>query len=171
MTMQPISLLALMFFITTAWAAGSTVKFGAFEQCREKAIKLRPGQIIKVELKREDDEEVYEFDIRDNENRDWDIECVASSGEIVEIEEEIFGINDSRFSEQMNIDYSQAKRIAVEHFPGEVIEIEYELEESGLAVFEFDILQSSGKEMKVEINARTGELHETSIELWQVGYE
>lgn len=144
---------------------------GAFEQCREKAMALRPGQVIKVELKQENDKDVYEFDIRDEENRDWDIECAAASGEIVEIEEEIFGVNDPRFREQMKIGYSEAKAIALKQYPGEIIEIEYELEASGLAVFEFDILQASGREMKLEINARTGELHESSIEIWQVGYE
>ena len=71
----------------------------------------------------------------------------------------------------MNIGYNEAKNKALTQYPGEIIEIEYELEQDGLAVYEFDILQASGREMKIEINARNGELHETSIEIWQVGYE
>ena len=165
------SLLSLIFVVPIVHAADTVTKSGAFEQCREKATALRPGQVIKVELKQEEGVEIYEFDIRDEENHDWDIECSAASGEIVEIEEEIFGINDPRFSEQMKIGYSKAKAIALENYPGEIIEIEYELEDSGLAVYEFDILQASGREMKIEINARNGELHETSVEMWQVGYE
>ena len=43
--------------------------------------------------------------------------------------------------------------------PGEIIEIEYELEESGLAVYEFDILQASGREIKLEINARNANIN------------
>ena len=165
------SFLCFVFISSNVFAKGAAASSGAFETCLGKAAALRPGQVIKVELKREDGKELYEFDIRDQQNRDWDIECAAASGEIIEIEEEIFGINDPRFSEQMKIDYRQAKANALEHYPGEIIEIEYELEQSGLAVYEFDILQSSGREMKIEINARTGELHETSVEIWQVGYE
>ena len=166
-----LAVFSVFFFITNAIAGETNRRPGAFEQCREKATMLRPGQVIKVELKQEDGKDIYEFDIRDNENRDWDIECAAGSGEIVEIEEEIFGVNDPRFSEQMKVGYSEAKAIALALYPGEIIEIEYELEESGLAVYEFDILQASGREIKLEINARNGEKHESSVELWQVGYE
>lgn len=171
MTNYFLPILALIFSMTAANAAATTTRPGAFEQCREQATALRPGQVIKVELKQEDGVDVYEFDIRDDENRDWDIECAAATGEIVEIEEEIFGVNDPRFIEQMKIGYSEAKAIALELYPGEIIEMEYEIEESGLAVYEFDILQASGQGVKVEINARTGEKHDTSIEIWQVGYE
>ena len=162
---------SLTIMTTKVFANSSSVTSRAFETCREKATTLRPGQVIKVELKQEDGNEIYEFDIRDEQNRDWDIECAADSGEIVEIEEEIFGVNDPRFSAQMNIGYNEAKNKALAQYPGEIIEIEYELEQDGLAVYEFDILQASGREMKIEINARNGELHETSIEIWQVGYE
>ncbi|MEM7468169.1 MAG: PepSY domain-containing protein [Pseudomonadota bacterium] len=164
-------LVFLSFFSALNCPAQTAHKSGSFEQCREKATALRPGQVIKVELKREADVEVYEFDIRDAKNRDWDIECVAATGELIELEEEVFGVSDPRFSEQMNIDFAEAKAIAHKLYPGEIIEVEYELEESGLAVYEFDIKQASGREIKLEINARTGEEHEASTELWQVGFE
>lgn len=172
MTVKYITLAIAPALLTSkVYANAATATSRAFETCREKATALRPGQVIKVELKEEQGEEIYEFDIRDEQNRDWDIECAADSGEIVEIEEEVFGVNDPRFSAQMKIGYREAKNKALAHYPGEIIEIEYELEQDGLAVYEFDILQSSGREMKIEINARNGELHETSIEIWQVGYE
>ena len=144
---------------------------GAFEVCREKAMALKPGQIIKLELKQQDDEKIYEFDIRDERNQDWDLACAVAGSEIIEVEEEVFGVNDPRFREQMKVDYKRAKNIALDKYPGEIIEVEYEIEQSGLAVYEFDIMQTSGQEIKLEINARNGQIHEVAIEIWQVGYE
>ncbi|MEQ8290175.1 MAG: PepSY domain-containing protein [Gammaproteobacteria bacterium] len=166
-------LLAGLLSVTSnvSFADTEIIKHDRFEECREQALALRPGLIIKVEMKIEDDAEVYEFNIRDIENRDWDIECAAATGQIIEIEEEVYGINDPRFSEQMKIDYARAKEIALQFYPGEILEVEYEIEESGLAVYEFDIWQATDEVIKLEVNSRTGEIHEFSRELWQIGYE
>ena len=71
----------------------------------------------------------------------------------------------------MKISLEEAKTVALSKYPGEIIEIEYEIEEDGLAVYEFDINTDEGKEMKVEINATTGAIHEETLEIWQIGYE
>jgi len=141
------------------------------EKCRSIVLDVKPGAIIKVELKIENNEHVYEFDVRDDENRDWDLECHAKNPEIIEIEEEVFGTADKRFVDYMRIGLNDAKAIALKHYPGEIIEVEYELEESGVAVYEFDINTDAGKEMKIEIDAASGALHEVTEELWQIGYE
>jgi len=161
----------LLLVSSMAAAEDGMVKTGQFEQCRAKALALHPGRIVKVEMKIEANDQLYEFDIRDQDNRDWDIECNAMTAEIVEVEEEIYGINDPRFSEQMKVDYTRAKSIALQAYPGKIVEMEYEIEDSGLAVYEFDIKQANGDEIKLEINARTGEIMEVDLELWQIGYE
>ena len=144
---------------------------GLFNECRTEATALKPGRVIKVEMKIQQGREVYEFDIRDKDNRDWDIECDAATGKLVEVEEEIYGINDARFSEKMSVSYTEAKELVLKAYPGEIIEMEYEIEEDGTAVYEFDIRTTTGADMKVEIDASTGKVHEANREIWQVGFE
>ncbi|MBL1142376.1 MAG: peptidase [Proteobacteria bacterium] len=142
-----------------------------FEKCMSEAVKVKQGNIIKIELKRENNMLVYEYDIRDEDNRDWDVECQADTGEIIELEREVFGIYDKAFHSYMKINLEQAKTIALQKYPGEIIEIEYEIEEDGRAVYEFDIDTEDDKEMKIEIDAASGNIHEETEELWQIGYE
>lgn len=142
-----------------------------FEVCMTKVIKEKPGNVIKVELKEEGDKLIYEFDIRDEKNNDWDIECDRDSAEIIEIEEEVFNPLDQRFTKMKKIDLDAAKATALRAYPGEIIEVEYEIENDGLAVYELDIDTTRGEEIKLEVNATTGEIHEVNRELWQIGYE
>lgn len=142
-----------------------------FEVCLTEVMKIKAGIVIKVEMKLEDGMSVYEFDIRDEDNRDWDVECDADTAKIIEIEEETFGIQHPKFLKYMKISLEEAKSVALAKYPGEIIEIEYELEESGVAVYEFDINTNDGREMKIEIDAATGAIHEETQEIWQIGYE
>lgn len=142
-----------------------------FEACLSEVMKIKPGNVIKVELKEEGDALIYEFDIRDEKNNDWDIECDRDSVEIVEIEEEVFSPQDRRFMKMKKIDLEAAKATALKAYPGEIIEVEYEIENDGLAVYELDIDTISGEQIKLEVNATTGEIHEVNRELWQIGYE
>ncbi|MEM7027002.1 MAG: PepSY domain-containing protein [Pseudomonadota bacterium] len=142
-----------------------------FEDCLRAVYDKINGRIIKVEMKREGNLSIYEFDIRDTENRDWDIECDALKPEIIEMEREVYSVSAELFSKRQKIDYHQAKSKVIELYDGEILEIEFEVEESGLPVYEFDIKLQSGEIIKVEINAETGELHEYSREIWQIGFE
>ncbi len=142
-----------------------------FEDCLKAVMGIKPGIIIKVEMKIEDDMSVYEFDIRDEDNQDWDVECQADTAKVIEIEEETFGVQHPKFLKHMRISLEEATTIALAKYPGEIIEIEYEIEEDGLAVYEFDINTDDGKEMKVEIDAGTGAFREETLEIWQIGYE
>lgn len=142
-----------------------------FEDCLKAVMDTKSGIVIKVEMKIEDDMSIYEFDIRDEDNKDWDVECAADTSEVIEIEEETFGVQHPKFLKHMKINLEEAKAIALTKYPGEIIEIEYEIEEDGLAVYEFDINTDDGKEMKVEIDANTGAFHEETLEIWQIGYE
>ena len=160
-----------LLFVKASIATESKVIHPNLDACRQAALQTRAGNVIKVELKVENEREIYEFDIRDSENRDWDIECEVETAKIIEIEEEALGTNDPRFREYMKIHLAKAKEIGLGLYPGEIIEIEFELEEDGRAVYEFDIATENGREMKIEIDAATGEVHEETRELWQIGYE
>ena len=172
-TILKTAILFLLIFSPIVHADDNEYAYGNkhFENCLKVVMETKPGIVIKVEMKIEDDMSVYEFDIRDEDNQDWDVECDADTGKVIEIEREMFGPQHQDFSKHMKINLAEAKAIALAKYPGEIIEIEYEIEEDGLAVYEFDINADDGREMKVEINAATGAIHEETEEIWQIGYE
>ncbi len=142
-----------------------------YQQCEKTALQTRMGYVIKVEFKLEDDQPVYEFNIRATDGRDWDIECDAATNQIIEIEEEVPSVAHPLFAKQKHISETQARAIALAAWPGDIIEIEYEIEVNGAATYEFDIDTYQGKEMKIEVDASSGNISEHDEELWQEGYE
>ncbi|HET8806992.1 MAG TPA: PepSY domain-containing protein [Methylophaga sp.] len=142
-----------------------------FEICMQKVLQQHSGQVIKVEKKHEAEMMMYEFDVRGEDGLDWDIECVQKTGEIWEVEREVQNPNDPLFKSKVKVGETAARKIALEKYPGTIREVEYEVEANGTAVYEFDIDMADGREMKVEINATTGVLHEANQEIWQVGQE
>lgn len=143
----------------------------SFEICMQQVLELQPGQIVKVEKKNETGMQIYEFDVRGNDGRDWDIECIQASGEIWEVEREVQNPNDPLFKSKVKVGEKAARKIVLENYPGHIREVEYEVEVDGTAVYEFDIDTAGGREMKVEINAANGNVHEANQEIWQIGWE
>jgi uncharacterized membrane protein YkoI len=99
------------------------------------------------------------------------VECTAKTGKITELEEEANGAEHPEFAKRKKIDEARAREIALKQFPGEVKELEYELEQDGGASYEYDIHTQDGKEMKVEVDAASGNISEANEELWQIGVE
>lgn len=163
--------------ISCSSMATADVTYGPvrLETCLETALEKRAGRVIKLEMKRQRGELVYEFDIRDHNGQDWDLECSAETGRVLEIEREVATPNHPDFAARQRISEHQARLRALAAYPGEIVAVEYEIEESGRAVFEFDIYQRDGTTMKVEIDAGQTEaasgVHEFSEKLWQIGYE
>lgn len=162
-------------FSTTLTAAELAAGSVRLETCLQTALEQRPGQVIKLEMKRQRGVLVYEFDIRDFNGLDWDLECSAETGEILEIEQEVATPNHPDFAARQRISEYQARQRALQVYPGEITELEYEIEASGRPVFEFDIYQADGKTIKAEIDAGSepdsDAIHEVSEQLWQIGYE
>jgi uncharacterized membrane protein YkoI len=75
------------------------------------------------------------------------------------------------FEKKLKVDEKTARSVALSSYPGAIVEVEYEIEENGNASYEFDIDTDSGKEMKIEIDATTGEIVEADEEIWQIGLE
>jgi uncharacterized membrane protein YkoI len=55
--------------------------------------------------------------------------------------------------------------------PGEIVEVEYEIESNGNASYEFDIKTDKG-EVKLEVDATSGKIvEEKQTEIYQIGKE
>ncbi|MDC9726162.1 MAG: PepSY domain-containing protein [Gammaproteobacteria bacterium] len=142
-----------------------------FEKCMTSALNERPGSVVKVEMKNEEGAHMYEFDIRGIDGSDWDVECNAHRGLISEVEREVDSANHPLFKAKMKVSEADARKTALAIYPGEITEVEYEIEPNGAASYEFDIDTTLNQEMKVEVDATSGEIVEANRELWQIGLE
>ena len=66
---------------------------------------------------------------------------------------------------------ADARKTALAAYPGDIVEVEYEIEPDGAASYEFDIKTKDGKEFKVEVDATTGKIVEANQEFYQIGKE
>lgn len=156
-----------------AFADHETIKPKAYDslgKCVKAALSKHDGKIVKVEAKSERKQLVYEFDVQSSDGKAWDIECNAKTGKITEIEEEVTA-DDERFKALAKVSEDEAKATALAAHAGKVVEVEYELEPDGKASYEFDILEADNEEVKVEVDASTGKIVETSYEVYQIGQE
>lgn len=141
------------------------------ETCLDAALDTIPGHARKVELKMEGDDPVYEFDIEaDADGSTYNVECNAEEGFITEIEREVTADN-AAFKKLAKISQAEAKDVALTFHPGEVVASEMELGFDGDATYEFDIQSVHGYEVKVDVDATTGEIEEANIELYEIGME
>lgn len=147
--------------------AGATESLGA---CVDAALAQHAGEIVKLEMKSESKEKMYEFDIQSADGTAWDIECKVATGEVTEVEEEV-AKDSEKFTSLAKVSEETALETALAANAGELVETEYEIEPDGKASYEFDILEADNEEVKVEVDATTGEIVETSYEIYQIGQE
>jgi uncharacterized membrane protein YkoI len=141
------------------------------EKCIAAAQAIKKGDMLKIEKLKVDGKPLYELESRDAEGKEWEFMCDASSGKITEQESEVGKADDEPFKSKMKIGEKEAADIALKAHPGTIQEVEYEIEENGDASYEFDIVDDKGVETKVEVDAATGKIIETSIEEWEIGEE
>lgn len=156
-----------------AFADHETIKpkpYDSLGKCVKAALSKHDGKIVKVEAKSERKQLVYEFDVESKDGTAWDIECDAKTGKVTEVEQEVKA-DDEKFKALAKVSEADAKATALAKHPGTVVEIEYELEPDGKASYEFDILEADNEEVKVEVDATTGKIVETSYEVYQIGQE
>lgn len=139
-------------------------------KCVKAALSKHDGKIVKLEMKSEKKQPMYEFDIESTDGTAWDIECNVKTGKITEVEQEVKA-DDAKFKALAKVSEADAKATALAAHAGTVAETEYELEADGKASYEFDITEADGEEVKVEVDATTGKIVETSYEVYQVGKE
>lgn len=141
------------------------------ETCLDAALDTIPGNARKVELKMEGDDPVYEFDIEaEADGNIYNVECNAEEGFITEIEREV-AADDPIFKKLAKISQDEARETALMFNPGEVVASEMEMGSDGSVTYEFDIQSIHGYEIKVDVDAVTGEIEEANIELYEIGME
>jgi uncharacterized membrane protein YkoI len=164
------SMLASAGFTLTAHAGALPKTTAGVEKCMASALKAKDGKVIKIELKKEDGEGyVYEFDIETPDGKAWDVECSGKTGKVIEIEEEVTK-DHAKFS-GAKVSEAAAREIALKKYPGEIVEVEYEIEPDGKGSYEFDIKRADGSETKLEVDTESGEIVSHSVEHWQIGQE
>lgn len=153
---------------TTVGAAGP--RFGALEKCTAAALSKYPGTVQTLEAEIEKGKPIYELDILAKDGKEWEVECDATTGKILETEEEVAEGADA-FKSKAKLSLDEAKAVALAKYPGEVVEVEYSLESDGTPVYELDIVAKSGKEWEVEVDAVSGKIVEVEEETFQIGKE
>ncbi len=147
--------------------AWPTVKM---ETCLDAALDTIPGHPRKLEMKLEGDDPVYEFDIESADGTIYNVECNAEEGFVTEIERQV-AKTDEVFRSLAKITEEQARSKALSIHPGTIVASEYEIGFNGVATYEFDIQSPNGYEIKVDVNATSGEIEEANIELYEIGPE
>ncbi len=143
---------------------------GNMETCMKAALAKHAGTVISLEAEIENKKPIYEFDIKGNDGKEWEVECDAKSGKVTEEEEEV-DAKDQRFASKAKLTLEDAKKAALAFQAGEVIESETSIESDGTLSYEFDIKTKDGKEIEVEIDAVTGKVQESEEEVYQIGLD
>jgi uncharacterized membrane protein YkoI len=163
---------------TTVYSASALAEHGSIKpksydslgKCVKAALSKHDGKIVKLEMKSESKQAVYEFDIESADGTAWDIECNVQTSKVTEVEQEVKA-DDAKFVALAKVTEADAKATALAAHPGNVVETEYELEPNGKASYEFDIQEADGEEIKVEVDATSGKIVEVGYEVYQVGKE
>ena len=141
------------------------------EQCLDAAYDRVPGYARKLEFKIEGDDPIYEFDIESsNDNYTYNVECNAEEGYIIEIEKEV-GKDDPYFKKNAKVSIDEARKNVLEIHPGKVMNEEREVGMNGTITYEFDIQTIAGYEIKVDVDAVSGQIEEANFELYEIGIE
>ena len=141
------------------------------EQCLDAAYDRVPGYARKLEFKIEGDDPVYEFDIESsNDNYTYNVECNAEEGYIIEIEKEV-GKDDPYFKKNAKVSIDEARKNVLDIHPGKVMNEEREVGMDGTITYEFDIETLAGYEIKVDVDAVSGQIEEANFELYEIGIE
>lgn len=162
---------AVLGALLSAGAAEALATDAMLYSCVEAARAARPGDITKLEVLEAAGRRVYEIEVRDTSGAEWELMCDGQNGAIFETEGEAASADAPEFKKTARISEQQAIAAALKAQPGDVLEIEYEIESDGAATFEIDIVGADGGETKIEIDAATGEVIETWQERWQIGVE
>lgn len=146
---------------------------GNLEKCLKAVSKVKPGSFVKVEylIMTDEGHPAYEVEVRDSNGNEWEFECRAKDAVIVEVEREVDSVDDPLFKKRMKVSEADARTTATALYPGEVEEVEYELQANGEPAYEFDIRDEDGTEWKIEVSAESGEIIEVQIEGWEIGEE
>jgi uncharacterized membrane protein YkoI len=153
--------------VPTAYADKHGGKYDDLGSCVAAALQVHPGKVTAVRGEIEDGVTQYELDIEGKDGKNWEAECDAKTGKILETEAEVSG-NDPAFTSKAKVSLDVALKTALAKYPGSVLKTEYELEGDG-ASYEFDIITKDGKMIEVEVNAIDGTLGAPEELVYDIG--
>lgn len=171
----PLAVVAAVAAVATApaWADKHAGKIPAvaygIEKCLPTVLAKQPGDVLQVVLKSEKGHPTWEVEIEAADGKLFDIECSGKTGKITESETRVKSADDPLFKAKMKVTQEQAQATALAKYPGKVERVEYEIEADGRVVYEFDIQPASGPDMRVEVDATSGQITESSVELLEIG--
>ncbi len=140
------------------------------ETCLDAALDTIPGHPRKIEMKMEGDDPVYEFDIEHKDGVVYNVECNAEEGYVTEVEREVASDN-PLFKQHAKVSEQEARDLVLSIHPGTVTAMEYEISFDGKFTYEYDVQTDMGYEIKVDVDAVTGEIEEANMELYEIGME
>ncbi len=168
----------MKYFTLTIFAAAVVLCSGTvmaaddgIDGCIEAIMKIDEVNISKVESLQQGSKRLYEFEIKDKDGNIRDLTCDATSLKILESEEKVSSTDKNLFRRKAKISETEAIKTALKSYPGEVVEIEYEIKQDGSPTFEIDVNGKDGQETKVEVDAVTGKVLAALVEKWEIGSE
>jgi uncharacterized membrane protein YkoI len=159
-----IGLAAALAAMTSAAHAAPT----PLDNCVKAALDKHPGKLASLSSEIEDGKSQYEIDIQGQDGFGWEAECDAATGKINRIEREIRA-NAKEFKSKAKVRLDAAMKIALDKYPGDVLNTEYDIEDDGEISYEFVIRTSPGKTVEIEVDAVTGKLAGEEEVLYRIG--
>lgn len=141
----------------------------SMETCLAAALKAQPGEVKELEMSLEDGVPHYEFEINTADGRETEVECDAMTGRIVEVEWENENMDMDAFLTNAKVTPAQAREIALQRVPGKIDEMGMEMTSTGVMSYEFEVTTRSGEEVDVEVDAVSGRIIETEVEIYEIG--
>lgn len=160
-----------MFLVLNTFSFTASAAEKGLDGCIAAAQKQQTGAIIRVEKLNVAGKTLFELEVLDSNKVQWELMCDAAKAKIIEVEHEAASADSEEFKKNLKVTEADAKAIALKAHPGNIEEIEYEIEANGDASFEIDIVNAQNIETKVEVDAATGKIIETATELWEIGAE
>lgn len=162
------AVLAVMSTYAAALENMPATKF-SMETCLAAALKLHPGKVRELEFGIQDGDPRYEFEILTADGRETEVECSASTGKIVEVEWENENMDIDAFLANAKVSPGEARKTALRKIPGRIVGMDLETTSTGVMSYEFEVRTDDGKNMDIEVDAMTGNIIETEIEIYELG--
>lgn len=138
------------------------------DSCVKATLEKHPGKMTSLSSEIEDGKAQFEIDIHGNDGFGWEVECDAATGKINRIEREIRA-NSDEFKSKAKLRLDQAMKLALDKYPGNVLNTEYDIEDDGEISYEFIIRTTNGKTVEIEVDATDGKLAGEEEVLYRIG--
>jgi uncharacterized membrane protein YkoI len=127
------------------------------ERCLAAVLNVAGGTVSHMKLEIEGGQPYYEFKVKGDDGHEWEAECDANSGEVVEMQREV-SRQDSTFNQAARVVENEARHTAAERYPGKIVKSGRLLNYEGRPIYEVEITTADGREMEVEVDGATGEI-------------